>query len=83
MDIIGIIGMVAAVIGAVVGIVTLRDSRRNVLKRINRKEAQIRNIDYKLDIRYGLNRGHGGLITPLHAKREKLQEEVEELRRLL
>lgn len=83
MDIIGIIAMVAAVIGAIVGIISLRDSRRNIIRRLDKKEAKIRQIDHELVLRYGLNQRHGGLITPLHAKRDKLQADINELKRLL
>lgn len=83
MDVIGIIAMIAAVIGAVVGIISLRDSRRNILRRIDKKEAKIRQINHELVIRYGINQRYGNFITPLQAKRNKLQADIEELKRLL
>ena len=81
------IGILASVIAAVAAIATLcfsvRTSKGNILKRIDRKEQQIREIDHKLNLRYGLNRGSGGPITPLDEKRRRLQEEINELRRKL
>lgn len=81
------IGIIASMIAAVAAIATLwfsvRTSRGNILKRIDRKEEQIRNIDHKLDLLFGLNRGTGGPITPLVEKRRRLQERVKQLRRKL
>lgn len=81
------IGIIASVIAAVAAIATfyfsVRTSKGNILKRIDRKEQQIREIDHKLTLRHGLNRSTGGPITPLDEKRRKLQEEINELRRKL
>ncbi len=77
------IGTIAAIVGAVTGIIALRDSKRYILRRIDKKQKKIRKIDYELDCKYGLNRGCGGYYSPLHQQRDKLQEEVEELHRLL
>ncbi len=91
MEIITIIGTIAAVVAAVVGIlslrvsiVALRDSKRNIYKRIEKKERQIEAIDRKLINRYGFDsttRSRG--ITPLDAEKDKLQQEIADLKRLL
>lgn len=81
------VGIIASMIAAVAAIATLyfsvRTSKGNILKRIDRKEQQIREIDLKLALRHGLNRGTGGPITPHDEKRRRLQEEINELRRKL
>ena len=84
MEVITIIGTIAAVVAAVVSILSLRDSKRNIYKRIEKKEGQIKAIDRKLISIYGFDsttRSRG--ITPLDAKKEKLQKEIANLKRLL
>ncbi len=84
MEVITIIGTIAAVVAAVVSILSLRDSKRNIYKRIEKKEGQIKAIEHKLISKYGL---HGDTssrgITSLDAKKEKLQKEIANLKRLL
>ena len=81
------LGIIASVIAAVAAIATLcfsvRTSKGSILKRIDRKEEKIREIDHKLNLRYGLDRNPGGPISPLDNKRRKLQEEINELSRNL
>lgn len=84
MEVITIIGTIAAVVAAVVSILSLRDSKRNIYKRIEKKEGQIKAIDRKLISKYGFDsntRSRG--ITPLDADKDKLQEEIANLKRLL
>ena len=81
------IGIIASVIAAFAAIATLwfsvRTSKGNILRRIDRKEQQMREIEHQLTLRYGLNRGSGGPITPLDEKRRRLQKEIIELKRKL
>lgn len=84
MEVITIIGTIAAVVAAVVSILSLRDSKRNIYKRIEKKEGQIKAIDRKLISIYGFDSTTNSRgITPLDAKKEKLQEEIANLKRLL
>ncbi len=84
MDIVGIVVSVVAAIASVIALIfTVRNSKGYILKRIDQKEKIIRNIDFKLVQLYGLNRGQGGIITPLDARKSKLKKEIEELKRKL
>lgn len=81
MELLGIILSAIAAISAVASLwFTVRTSKGNIHKRIKRKEEQIREIDNKLILKYGLNRCSGGPITPLDKKRERLQKDINELR---
>ena len=79
-----LLGIILSAIAAIAAVATLwfyvRTSKGNIHKRIKRKEEQIREIDNKLIIKYGLNRGTGGPITSLDEKRVRLQQEIDELR---
>lgn len=79
-DIIKIVGACSAVIGTSY---TILNSKKILLRRIDHKEAQIIKIDSELYRRYGLNRGSFHPITHLDAKKERLQKQIEDLRRLL
>lgn len=84
----GIIGTIAAVVGVIVAIIALvsstRNSKGNILKRIDGKEEQIRKIDHELMLRYGMNRKRiGVVITPLDKRKSKLQAEIQKLKRQL
>ena len=71
-------------VAAVVSILSLRDSKRNIYKRIEKKEGQIKAIDRKLISKYGFDsktRSRG--ITPHDADKDKLQKEIANLKRLL
>ena len=62
---------------------SIRNSKGNILARIDCKEEQIRKIDYGFISRYGMNRGHRGYITPLDEKKSKLLAEIRDLKRKL
>jgi hypothetical protein len=84
---IGMIGTIASIIAAVVAYMTLRFTVRNskgyILKQIDKKKKQIREIDIRLVKAYGLNRGRCHPITPLDEQKEKLEAEINELQRKL
>ncbi len=83
MEEVGIIASVVAAIAAVLTlVVSIRNTKGNILKRIERKERQIQDIENFQCRKYGLNRG-SNIITPLDARTHKLQSEVEELRKKL
>ena len=78
------IGIIASVIAAIAAIITLlftiRNSKGNVIKRIERKQAQIQELNNWFARTYGLNddmRRHYDVLE----KREKLEKEIEELRK--
>lgn len=85
--IIGVIGTTASIIAAVVAYMTLRFTVRNskgyILKQIDKKKKQIREIDICLVKAYGLNRGRCHPITPLDEQKEKLEAEINKLQRKL
>ena len=85
--VIGIIGAIASIIAAIVAYVSLRFTVRNskgyILKQIDHKKNQIREIDIHLVNAYGLNRGQCHPITPLDEQKEKLEAEIKELQRKL
>lgn len=78
------IGIIASVIAAIAAIITLlftiRNSKGNVIKRIERKEAQIHALEQWFYRTYGLNddmRRH----YDIQVKKEKLEVEINELRK--
>lgn len=81
------IGIVASVIAAIAAIATLwfsvRTSKGSMLRRIDKKEAQIRSIDIQQVRMYGLNGRPSNEITPLDIKKNKLHSEINELKRKL
>ena len=81
------IGIVASVIAAIAAIAALwfsvRTSKGNILRRIDKIEAQIQRIDDRQIRMYGLNGHPKGIVTALDIKREKLQSEVAKLKRKL
>ena len=79
-DFIKVVGAFAAVIGTCYSI---SNSKRTLLRRIDRKQSRIDRIDRLLDQKYGFNRGNGGYLDPLDQKKERLQNEINELRRYL
>ena len=77
-----VIGACAAVIAAWVGVITVRNTKGSILKRIARKNEQIRLINNEIVNRYGLQHTDGipGYpATPLHLKKQKLQRQIAEL----
>ena len=78
-NLITILGAIAAIVGTIYAI---RNSKGSILRRIDRKEAQIQRLDNKLCLKYGLHRGFGP-IDPLDEKKAKLQNQITELKRRL
>ena len=78
------IGIIASVIAALAAIITLvftiRNSKGNVVKRIERKQDQIHKIENQFYRSYGLN-ANMGMHYPTSSKKRKLEEEIEELRK--
>lgn len=80
------IGTIASVIAAIATIATLifsiRTSKGYILKKIDRKELQIMRINRTLSIQRR-QMEIGVPISPLEKKRDKLENEVNELKRKL
>ena len=76
------IGIIASVIAAVVAIITLfftiRNSKGNVIKRIERKQNQIHEIENQFYRSYGLN-ANVRMHSPTFSKIDKLQKDIDEL----
>ena len=83
MEWIGIIASVASIIAAIAAVATLRytkrNSRGNIRRRIAAKERQISEIETELIRKFGIY-DRGRALTALDMKKEKLQEEIEDLR---
>lgn len=81
------IGIISSVVAAIAALATLwfsvRTSKGSMLKRMDKKEAQIRRIDDQQIRMYGLNGRFPNVITPLDEKRRKLQYEIDKLKRTL
>lgn len=77
------IGIIASVIAAVVAIITLfftiRNSKGNVIKRIERKQRQIQDLDNQFYRTYGLN-ANMRMHYPTQEKKDKLEKEIQELK---
>lgn len=83
--IVSVAGAVASIIAAVAGVITYKFtkkmSRGNIRRQIAAKERQIREIDNQLVRKFGIyDTGRGRALTTLDMKKEKLQEEIEDLR---
>ena len=84
MEMVGILSSVVAAIAALATLwFSLRTSKGSMLRRIDKKEAQIRKIEDQQIRMYGLNGRSHNVITPLDEKRNKLQSEINELKRKL
>ena len=78
------IGIIASVIAALVAIITLiftiRNSKGNVVKRIERKQREIHDIENNFYRTNGLN-ATTRMHYPTQAKIDKLNKEIAELRK--
>ena len=79
-----IIGIIASVIAAIAAIITLifsiHNSKGNVIKRIERKQVRIHDLEQRFYRTYGLSddmRRH----YEFQEKKEKLEAEINELRK--
>ena len=83
--IVSFVGAVASIIAAIFGVKSYKYakkmSRGNIRRQIAAKERQIREIDNQLVRKFGLyDTGRGRALTSLDYTKEKLQEEIEDLR---
>lgn len=75
-----IIAAITGIIATITGIIGIRNSKGNVIKRIERKQDQIHEIENQFYRSYGLN-ANMGMHYPTSSKKRKLEEEIEELRK--
>ena len=81
MNEIGIIASVIAAIAAIIALIfTIRNSKGNVIKRIERKQDQIHELENQFYRSYGLN-ANMRMHYPTQVKKEKLEKEIQELKK--
>lgn len=78
------IGIIASVIAAIAAIITLiftiRNSKGNVIKRVERKQRKIQDLNNQFARTYGPN-ANMRMHYPIQMKKEKLEAEINELRK--
>lgn len=78
------IGIIASVIAAIAAIITLvfsiRNSKGSVIKRIERKQRAIQDLDTQFARTHGLN-ANMSMHYPFWEKKQKLEAEINELRK--
>lgn len=73
-----IIAAITGIVGAITGIIAIRNSKGSVIKRIERKQRRIQDLDNWFARTYGLNdntRRH----YDIQKKKEKLENDIAEL----
>ena len=75
-----VIAAIAGIVAAITGIISIRNSKGNVIKRIERKQKQIRDLENQFNQTYGLN-ANMRMHYPISMKRQKLEKEIEELKK--
>ena len=80
MDIATIASVIAAVVGTVTLVFTIRNSKGNITKRIERKEQQIHELENQFYRNYGLHAKISQHYPTSHTI-GKLKENIEELRK--
>lgn len=83
MDIAVLVCSIIAAMGTVFSFLMWRDSKRNILKKIEKKDNKINKIQTMLNNKYGFWYSERGPLDPLEIKKRKLQSEVERLKKLL
>ncbi|MDE6556269.1 MAG: hypothetical protein K2K55_04825 [Duncaniella sp.] len=87
MNTVGIIcSIIAAITGAaslIIAILTRRDSKRNLVKQIEKKDRQINEFDNRLFRQFGASYSGRGSINPLEEKKRRLQSEIDYLKKML
>ncbi len=78
------IGIIASVIAAIAAIITLiftiRNSKGNVIKQIERKQRQIQDLNTQFARTYGLN-ANMSMHYPFWERKEQLEKEIQELKK--
>ena len=79
-SIIKIAPLIAAVVGIIALVVSIRNSKGSIIKRIERKERKIQELEFQFAKRYGLNANMRSNYE-FYKKRERLEESIKELRK--
>ena len=74
------IGTIASVIAAIAGVITIWNSKGCVIKRIERKQRKLQELDNQFFLQYGPN-ANMSMHSPFWKKKEKLEAEINELRK--
>ena len=72
-----IVAAITGIVAMITGIVAIRNSKGNVIKRIEKKQREIQKIDDQFYRQYGLN-ANTRMHYPTQTKKDK---EIEELRK--
>lgn len=75
-----IIAAITGIVAMITGIIAIRNSKGNVIKRIERKQDQIHDLEQGFYRAYGLNddmRRH----YDIQVQKEKLEKEIQELKK--
>ena len=75
-----IVAAITGIVAMITGIVAIRNSKGNVIKRIDRKQKQIQDLDNQFYRTYGLN-ANMGMHYPTKEKKDRLEAEINELRK--
>ena len=75
-----IIAAITGIVAMITGIIAIRNGKGNVIKRIERKQQKIHEIDNQFYRQYGLN-ANTRMHYPTQAKKDKLEKEIEELQK--
>ena len=75
-----IIAAITGIVAMITGIIAIRNSKGNVIKRIERKQQEIQDLDNQFARTYGLN-ANMSMHHPYWEKKDKLEAEINELRK--
>ncbi len=75
-----IIAAITGIVAMITGIIAIRNSKGNVIKQIERKQRKIQDLDNQFVRTYGTN-ANMSMHYPFWAKRDKLEAEINELRK--
>ena len=75
-----IIAAITGIVAMITGIIAIHNSKGNVIKRIERKERKINEIENQFYREYGLN-ANMRMHHPTQEKKNILEKEIEELRK--
>lgn len=75
-----IIAAITGIVAMITGILAIRNSKGNVIKRIERKQRRIQKIDNQFYREFGLN-ANTSTHYPTLMKKKKLEVEINELRK--
>jgi peptidoglycan hydrolase CwlO-like protein len=75
-----IVAAITGIVAMITGIIAIRNSKGNVIKRIERKQRKIQEIDNQFARTYGLN-ANANMHYPTSSKINTLQKDIEELKK--